>query len=429
MDNKQSESKAGKKANRIIIVVLVAAIAVVAGVLVWGIKNQEPRDIEADNGAYEMGDMVVAVKITDSAESLADTGSYRYGYTTQPSKKHAERMIVEVNNVVGREVNLVEYETPEALGQALVNGNVEAAIYNEESTEDIEAVQEDYSVQTKILYRYGQSLTEEEESALSKEPFHVFISGIDTEGELEKTSRSDVNIVATINPETKQILLTTTPRDYYVVIPGVSGKQKDKLTHAGIYGVDASIAALENLYDIEIDYYVRLNFTSMLDVIDDIGGIEVYSDYEFVSRHGNFQFYKGTNYMNGEQALGYVRERYAFEDGDNQRGKNQEAVLTAIIEKMMTPAALENATELIAKLYGKVETNFTTAQISDLVVMQQKTQSSWNTVSVHAVGTGDKQACYSMGSQSLYVMQPNNDSINEIKEGMQKVLDGEEISE
>lgn len=416
-----------RKQYKLILTILIAVVLVTALSLIVVVSRQD-QETAGSTSPYEMGDMIVAVKITNTSLSITDTANYRYGVTYSPDESLAERMVTEVQAVVGRKLNIVTYDSPEELGEALVTGRVEAAIYNLDSTEKITEVREDYEAQVRILYQHGQSL--ETQQTEFDDPFNVFISGIDTDGELGKTSRSDVNIIATVNPETKQILLTTTPRDYYVIIPGVSGKVKDKLTHAGIYGVEASMDTLGTLYDIEIDYYIRLNFTSMLNIIDDIGGIEVYSDYEFDS--GNvkgYHFYKGTNFMNGEQALAYVRERYAFEDGDNQRGRNQEAVLTAIIEKLLTPAALGNSTELIAKLYGHVETDFTMDQISALVAGQKAARAGWNVVSVCAAGTGDRQTCYSMGSRSLYVMQPNEDSVNDIKNKMQAVLTGETVAE
>jgi len=418
-----------RKYNKPILGVLIALVLVIAVMLFWFMSNQDTNKTVITSSSYEMGDMVVAVKISDTDLNLKDTGNYRYGVTYSPEENMAERMVAEVETAVGRELKITTYNSPEELGEALITGKVEAAIYNLASTEQITAVRGDYEAQVRILYQHGQSLETTQKTTFTA-PFNVFISGIDTDGKLEKTSRSDVNIIATVNPETRQILLTTTPRDYYVIIPGISGEIKDKLTHAGIYGVEASMDTLGALYDIEMDYYIRLNFTSMLNIIDDIGGISVYSEFEFDS--GNmkgFHFYKGTNYMNGEQALAYVRERYAFQDGDNQRGRNQEAVLMAIIEKLLTPAALENTTQLISKMYDQVETDFTMDQISALMARQKKAQTSWNVVSVSAVGTGDRQACYSMGSQLLYVMQPNEESVNNIKSKMQSVLAGEMVTE
>lgn len=165
-----------------------------------------------------------------------------------------------------------------------------------------------------------------EEHALSvtDRPFNVYISGIDVYGEITKESRSDVNLIATVNPQKHKILLTTTPRDYYVTIPGISGDQKDKLTHAGIYGIDASIATLENLYGIDIPFYVRVNFTSVEEIVDVLGGVDVESELAFTTGEEAgvvMDVKEGKNHFNGKEALAFVRERKALATGDNQRGK------------------------------------------------------------------------------------------------------------
>lgn len=231
----------------------------------------------------------------------------------------------------------------------------------------------------------------------------------------------------TVNPETKQILLATTPRDYYVEIPGISGGQKDKLTHAGIYGVDKSMDTLEALYGIEINYYARVNFSSLIKIIDVLGGVDVNSEYAFSA--GGYSYKQGVNHLNGQQALAFSRERHSFASGDNQRGKNQEAVITAILQKAMSPAILTNANSLIASVSDSLETNMTKDEISDLIRMQLDDGSAWNIVSVNAVGTGDSQACFSSGRQLLYVMQPNMVSVSEISTKMNQVINGETVTE
>jgi len=252
---------------------------------------------------------------------------------------------------------------------------------------------EGFSDQVKILYQYGiKTEIKQEKQADVSEPFNVFISGIDVAGPITTNSRSDVNIIMTVNPQTRKILLTTTPRDYYVTIPNVSGEQRDKLTHAGIYGVDASMATLENLYGINIDYYARVNFTSLVKIVDALGGVDVNSDYEFTTLHGNYHIQKGMNHMDGDMALGFARERYSFEDGDNQRGKDQEIVLTAIIKKACSPAILKNANELVAGVSDSVQTNMTSEEISKFINQQVADPTEWNVESQAVSGRGDTQS-------------------------------------
>jgi len=303
----------------------------------------------------------------------------------------------------------------------LLDGKVDAAVFNEGYMSMIDESIDGFSEKVKILYQYGvKTKVKSEKKADVTEPFNVFISGIDVAGPITTNSRSDVNIIMTVNPNTKQILLTTTPRDYYVTIPGVSGDARDKLTHAGIYGVDASMATLENLYGIDISYYARVNFTSLETIVDALGGVDVNSEVEF--EKNGYSFHKGVNHMDGAQALTFSRERYSFAEGDNQRGKDQEAVLTAIIQKATSPAIIKSANEILTTVGDCVETNMTSDEMAKFINMQLNNGGSWNIESQAASGMGDAQACYSSGMQLLYVMWPDENVVSDVSEKMQKVL-------
>ena len=232
-----------------------------------------------------------------------------------------------------------------------------------------------------------------------------------------------MNIIATVNPKEHKILLTTTPRDYYVTIPGISGEQRDKLTHAGIYGVNKSIETLENLYGIDISYYVRVNFTSMVKIVDALGGVDVNSPYAFTTTHGNYEIQQGMNHLDGDAALGFVRERYSFSSGDNQRGQNQEILLEALINKALSPAILKDMGTLIGTLGENIETNMGSDQISSLINWQLGNGGSWTIESQAAIGAGDTQACFSSGAQPLYVMWPNENSVNSISEKIKTLIE------
>ena len=192
----------------------------------------------------------------------------------------------------------------------------------------------DFNDKTKVIYSYKitKSVNAKAKQNVG-DTFNVYISGIDTYGPVSSVSRSDVNIIMTVNKKTGKILLTTTPRDSYVKIADGGNNQYDKLTHAGLYGVESSIHTLENVYGIKIDYYARLNFTSFLKLIDTVGGVDVYNDQTFTSRHGGHSFTPGMVHLDADKALGFVRERYGLASGDHDRGKNQEKVIAAIIKK------------------------------------------------------------------------------------------------
>lgn len=371
---------------------------------------------------YKTDNMIVVVKTNNSAENLLDAKNYRFGYQTAIDQKNNELMLEDVQSIVGREIKLVEYDSIQEEAQALLDGRIEAAIYNEAFNGIIEESIEDYTDQVRILYQYGIDTELEQEETNVEKPFHVYISGIDVSGPITTNSRSDVNIIMTVNPQTKKILLTSTPRDYYVPLPGVSGEANDKLTHAGLYGVDVSMATLENLYGIDISYYARVNFTSLIEIVDALGGVDVESYYAFSA--GGYDFVEGMNHLDGKQALAFSRERKSFVDGDNQRGRNQEAVLTAILKKAMSPAILTSADQILASVSDCVETNMTREEMAKFINMQLTDPATWEIEAVVASGSGDTQACFSSGSQPLYVMWPDNAIVAGISRKMKNVMDG-----
>lgn len=371
---------------------------------------------------YKTDNMVVVVKKGDSAKNIEDAEDYRFGYQTAVDQKNTDKMFKDIEKKVGKDVKTEEYESLTDEANALLNGNVDAAVFNEGYMSMIDESVEGFSEKVKILYQYGvKTEVKKEKNVDVTEPFNIYISGIDVAGPITTNSRSDVNLIMTVNPQAKKILLTTTPRDYYVTIPEVSGEKRDKLTHAGIYGVDRSMATLENLYGIDISYYARINFTSLVKIVDALGGVDVDSDYEFTTLYNNYKINKGMNHLNGEQALGFARERYSFEDGDNQRGRDQEKILTAIIHKATTPTILKNANELIAGVSDSVQTNMTSEEMSKFIQMQLDDPSSWNVESQAVRGKGDSQSCYSSGSQLLYVMWPDETAVQNAADQIKKL--------
>lgn len=268
--------------------------------------------------------------------------------------------------------------------------------------------------------------TEEKAIDVTQKPFNVYISGIDVYGDINKKSRSDVNLIATVNPQTHKILLTTTPRDYYVTIPGVSGAQKDKLTHAGVYGIDTSIATLANLYDTEIPFFVRVNFSSVENIVDIMGGVDVDSKLSFTTGKESgavVKVKKGTNHFNGKQALAFVRERHALAAGDNQRGKNQQALLTGLIKEVMSPKIILHANSMINSVAGSADTNMSENQIKSLIRMQLGTMKGWEVKSIAAEGdSSGKQYCYSYKGKPLYVTVPYDSSVAKIQKKMRRAL-------
>ena len=229
----------------------------------------------------------------------------------------------------------------------------------------------------------------------------------------------------TVNKKTGKILLTTTPRDSYVKIADGGNNQYDKLTHAGIYGVDASIHTLENLYDIKIDYYARLNFTSFTKIVDIIGGVDVYNDQSFVSHIGNYNFEPGMLHLDSAHALAFVRERYSLTDGDNDRGKNQEKVITAIIKKITSKQGLSNYQSIIKELSQSIQTNMPIETALGLANEQLSAGKDYNVASQALTGTGTMGLpSYAMPGATLYMTQINEQSLTEVTENIKDVLEG-----
>ena len=272
-------------------------------------------------------------------------------------------------------------------------------------------------------------LTGAEANKITKEPFVIYLSGVDTRGELTENARSDVNILAAVNPVTKRVALVNTPRDYYVDLAGTSSK--DKLTHAGLYGVETSMETLGNLYGVNVDHYIRINFAGFISIIDALGGVDVYSDQAFTSvgspgYYDPTTFVEGWNHLDGKSALAFARERHAFASGDIQRGINQMKVIDAMLNKIKSPALLMGFSKIMDAAADCFVTSFSQDQISALVRMQLSDFAEWDIESYTVTGTSSSSTkCYSAKGQKLYVMKPDDASVSKAREMIASVLGGE----
>ncbi|MFH6662195.1 LCP family protein [Streptococcus suis] len=308
--------------------------------------------------------------------------------------------------------------------QSMLNGESQAMVFNGVFTNILENEDPDFSSKVKKIYSFKVTQTVETATEqVSGDSFNIYISGIDTYGPISSVSRSDVNIIMTVNRATHKILLTTTPRDSYVAIADGGQNQYDKLTHAGIYGVNASVHTLENLYGIDISNYIRLNFTSFLQLIDLVGGIDVENTQEFTS--GGYNFPVGTVHLDAEQALIFVRERYSLANGDNDRGQNQEKVIAALIKKLSSPDNLANYQAILTGLEGSIQTDLTLETIMGLVNTQLESGTQFTVESQALTGTGRSDlSSYAMPGSQLYMMEINQDSLEQAQAAIQSVLDG-----
>ena len=272
-------------------------------------------------------------------------------------------------------------------------------------------------------------LTGAEANKITKEPFVIYLSGVDTRGELTENARSDVNILAAVNPVTKRVALVNTPRDYYVDLAGTDSK--DKLTHTGLYGVETSMETLGNLYGVNVDHYIRINFAGFISIIDALGGVDVYSDQAFTSvgspgYYDPTTFVEGWNHLDGKSALAFARERHAFASGDIQRGINQMKVIDAMLNKIKSPALLMGFSKIMDAASDCFVTSFSKDQISALVRMQLSDFAEWDIESYTVTGTSSSSTkCYSAKGQKLYVMKPDDSSVSKAREMIASVLGGE----
>lgn len=379
----------------------------------------------------------VVVLQDNPAQSLADTKGYTFGVIENYDIEHTQRVIDVVAEENGETPKIVNYPGVSAMAEALYQAETDALIVSGISISFLieEEAYEDFMTRVRILYTlpYDNSDKTDETTQtdppeeVTTSPFVLYISGSDTRSETLDVSLSDVNILAVVNPQTKQILLLNTPRDYFVPNPAGNGAL-DKLTHCGRYGVDCSIQALEELYSIDIDYYGRINFKGFEGLVDAIGGITFYSDKGFQARDTYIK--AGENHLTGVQALDVARERYHVAGGDNGRGKNQMKLIKAVIEKVTSSTTLiSNYAEVMKSLQGMIETSFRAQEISALVKMQLSDMAIWNVQSFAVTGSDGSEITYSYQGQELYVMWPDEDAIAYAGTLVQKVMEGQELTQ
>ena len=409
----------------LVVAVLLTAIGLAVYYIVIGKKTLEqvttPEEPKVVFSVY--------VLTEDSAESLQDTQGYPYGIGSSDAQLDAmEETLSQLEETLGEVPALTTYENLFTLVDGLQAQESRAIILNEAYVQSI-AEADGYAwvadgirrIESFVLQDVEESNTAEEMEVPENIPesFVLYISGIDTFGGLAVRSRSDVNILMTVNTQSKEILMLATPRDYYVEFSRTEGS-KDKLAHAGIFGVEASIDALERLYDIDIDYYLRLNFTGFVDIIDALGGVEVYSEHDFTVKNIR-DYHKGYNQLTGLEALAFARERLSFPTGDYQRVKNQMEVIKAVITKCTSPAILKNYRSVMNAIGESFETNMPEDQILSLIKMQLFDNKEWSFSTFTVDGTSAFRPTYTAPGMNLYVILPSTDAVSQAREMMEKI--------
>lgn len=328
----------------------------------------------------------------------------------------------EVLSKIKLELNYSTVKNIDSLKDRLYTAKTDSILVSDLIKEDLEEKYTDFSERTRVLKTIDITKDVEDitkKVSIKNTSFNVLISGMDSYGTINKTTRNDVNMIATINPNTNKVLLTSIPRDYYVKLHGKTG-YKDKLTHAGIYGINTVVQTIEDLFGIDINYYVRVNFTTVESLVNTIGPIEIYSD-KAMSLNG-CKYVVGTNTVNGKCALRFARERHSYVEGDNHRIKNQQEVIKGIFNKLSKSAmVVTDYTSILDSLDGKFATNMDMKDITAFIKYELEDITKYEILDTQVTGTGSMELTYSYPHQKLYVMFPSEQSVESAKEYINKI--------
>ena len=409
-------SKIGQGAG-IALTILVVIACALAGAYLW----RTVHTVKTISGTSSEQTRITTYVLQDSTvQSVEDLAGKNLGILSALDRTNTDTALEQMESEYGITLSTKEYDSLTELADGLNQNEVDAILLNEayldlyDETSGYETFPESLRAVLTQQIEHEVGAEQEQSAELSDPIINILISGSDTRSNvIDQRGRSDVNIIASVNTQTHQILLISTPRDYFVPLDVGVEDAYDKLTHAGIYGMDVLMRTLENLYGIDLDYYFRLNFVGFEQVIDALGGVDVYSAYEFDS--GDYHYQQGTNTLNGAQALAFVRNRYAFADGDRQRGKNQMAVVEGVLKKATSPSVLSNYLSILDSIQSCVDTNVPYDVISALVRQQLKGGATWSVESFSVNGSDSHSTTYSM-NQDLYVMIPDEATVQEAKE-------------
>jgi LCP family protein required for cell wall assembly len=375
---------------------------------------------------------IVSVRVLkdSNVKSLEDIKDSPIAVSYQNDSKNTVEAIAHFEQLVNRDLYLEQKDSYFDVAEALLNKEVKAIVIGNEHVDLLQERYEDFKNETVEIATYKierEIATNDTVSDVTENTFTVYLTGIDTYGDVSEVARSDVNLLITVNPVSKQILMTSIPRDTKITLP--SYKSMDKLAHAGVYGVNETMASIEDLLGIDVHYYAKTNFTGIEAIIDQLGGITIDSPHEdFVTLHGNYLITKGINEMDGDKALSFVRERYNLLHGDFDRGRNQQLLLESMLEKAMSPAIITNFNRLLSAIEGTFETNLSDHEIRSLINMQLNDMSDWEMFNAQVTGSGYRStSTYSMWGQESYVIEPDTDRIKSIEELIIKMQDGQSI--
>lgn len=373
---------------------------------------------------------IIKEEVTNYYIVVLDTSNYQEPSDLyEKSLAYYETTSKEVLDSIKLSLTYVPISDVTKLKDKLYNKEVDAILISDIIKNKFEDEDEDFTSNIRILKTI--EITKQIEDitkrvSIKNTPFNVLISGIDTYGDISQTSRNDVNIVATVNPNTNEILLTSIPRDYYVKLHGTEG-YNDKLTHASYYGINMAVTTIEDILDIDINYYVKVNFTTVVDLVNEIGGVDVYAD-QAINKWKDCPIKEGYNHLNGNCALKFSRERHSYIDGDRHRGRNQQEVIKAIFTKLTSGSTiLTEYTNIINVLDGKFATNIDMNEVTDFIKYELNDLKDYTIINTQLDGYGSMGPTYSYPYQDLWIMIPYEDTITNAKNLINKMLNNESI--
>lgn len=414
------------KKSRVLTTVLLVVFSIIAAVSLFAFKSLvDVAHNMNETASYSEIEMSVVVPSNSSVNDVSDLTSVQA--PTDADGSNINELLSHIKSEKGVDLATEKVDSYQAAYENLVNGSSQAMVFNSAYSSLLEMSYENFQSNLKTIYSYKiKTSIKDEAEAHDSNVFNIYISGIDTYGSISTVSRSDVNLILTVNMNTHKILMTETPRDAYVKIPDGGADQYDKLTHAGIYGVETSEKTLENLYGINIDYYARLNFDSFLKLIDALGGITVYNSQAFTSLHGNYEFPVGNVTLDSDKALGFVRERYSLEHGDYDRGNNQMKVIQAILNKLTSLNSVSNYSTIISNVQDSIQTDMKLDTMMKLVNTQLDSGKKFTVTSQEVTGTGStgELTSYAMPSSSLYMIKLDDASVAKASQAIKDVMEG-----
>ena len=410
-----------KKSIKIMCIVLFVIFDIVFGIGINYISKTIGFVDIINNELFQKEDFYIMVNKDSKIEKIEDLDGKKIGvYSSLNSDKAIETLNKKVDSTTKKytdTISMFDELEDNKLDAVVINSSIKN-LFNDELADTASNLKEIYVLSVPIKKADKEVLKVVD---VTRKPFNIYVAGGDAYGSINNVTNTDVNMIITVDPVNKKILLTSIPRDYYVNLPSFGENAYDKLTHAGYYGIEESIKAVEKLLDTDINYYVKVNFSTIEKVTDAVGGLDVQSDYNFCV--GDRCFKKGINHLNGERALTFARERHSFKDGDIQRVKNQQYVISALISKVTSSTTLiSRYSNILNAVKDNIVISMDEKSINKFIKMQLNNMPSWQIESQNLTGKDASKETYTFPSMQLYVMLQDQESVNQAKEKIKEVM-------